>query len=121
MPLCVYAAGSMPSRSRSRSRLRLRLPRPLVWVLICVRLPKSIQSDSAFYLHPPLKLEIISRVLVLIAIQDEGSREMSEAAYKALEKFGAQDPLKENYRSSYALLGWSGPGVPNFITQVCNL
>ena len=60
------------------------------------------------------------RQLVLIAIQDEGSAKMNTTAYDALKKVGAQNPLKGNYRSSYALLGWSGPDTPNFITQVQN-
>ena len=56
--------------------------------------------------------------MVLIAIQDDGSKKMSTAGYDALEKVGAQDLLRGSYRSSYALLGWSGPGAPDFVTQV---
>jgi hypothetical protein len=55
---------------------------------------------------------------VLIAIQDDGSRDMTDPGYEALEMVGAQNPLRRIYRSSYALIGWSGPGAPNFITQV---
>ena len=40
---------------------------------------------------------ITPRQLVLIAIQDDGSRKMSAAGYDALEKVGAQDPLRGSY------------------------
>ena len=75
-----------------------------MWVLFII-LPKY--NHISFY-----------RLLVLIAIQDEGSARMNATAYDALKKVGAKDPLRGDPRSSYALLGWSGPGVPNFVTQV---
>ena len=58
------------------------------------------------------------RKLVLIAIQDESSHNMNDAAYNALIKLGAVNPLKKNYRSSYAQIGWSGPGQIHVIGQV---
>ena len=59
------------------------------------------------------------RKLVLIAIQDESSKNMNDAAYNTLINLGAVDPLKNNYRSSYAQLGWTGPGRMDVIAQVC--
>ena len=58
------------------------------------------------------------RKLVLIAIQDEGSRNMNNAAYNALITLGAINPLKKNIRSSYAQIGWTGPGQIDVIGQV---
>ena len=54
----------------------------------------------------------------MIAIQDESSANMNDAAYNALIKLGAVNPLKKNYRSSYAQIGWTGPGKINVIAQV---
>ena len=56
--------------------------------------------------------------LVLVAIQDEGSKKMSNSAYDALKRFGARNQIRFNYRSSYALLGWSGDGQLSAVTQV---
>ena len=54
----------------------------------------------------------------MVAIQDEGSNKMTDAAYDALKRLGAENPLKNNFRSSYALLGYSGPGELDAVTQV---
>ena len=43
---------------------------------------------------------------------------MNDSAYNALIKLGAVNPLKKNYRSSYAQIGWTGPGKINVIAQV---
>ena len=54
----------------------------------------------------------------MIAIQDEGSRLMTAAAYDLLQRLGADNPLRNKNRSSYALLGWSGPGTLDAVKQV---
>lgn len=56
--------------------------------------------------------------IVLVAIQDEGKKYMTGAAYNALRKIGAKDPFRADYRGSFALLGFTGPGKPAFIQQV---
>jgi excinuclease UvrABC ATPase subunit len=43
---------------------------------------------------------------------------MTGAAYNALRRIGAKSPLKAEYRGSFALLGFTGPGKPAFIQQV---
>ena len=53
-----------------------------------------------------------------MAIQDEGYSRMGSADYKALENVGAKSPLIKMYRSSYALIGWTGPGKINVVAQV---
>ena len=50
----------------------------------------------------------IYRKIVLVAIQDDGGS-ISDEAVASLEKLGAHSVLKE-YRSSYGLIGWTGPG-----------
>ncbi len=54
----------------------------------------------------------------MIAIKDEGSDKMTDEAYNLFKEFGAYSPLNKNYRGSYALLGWSGPGTLDAVTQV---
>ena len=63
-------------------------------------------------------MQIRCRKLVLVAIQDEGSHRMSNLGYNALRRFGAHNQIKKNFRSSYALLGWSGHGKLDAVTQV---
>ena len=65
-----------------------------------------------------VKFATYFRKLVLVAIQDEGSKKMTDAAYEALERFGATNQLRNKFRSSFALLGYSGPGQFDAITQV---
>ena len=55
---------------------------------------------------------------MLVAIQDEASFKMSDTAYDALKRFGAANQLRKKFRSSYALLGWSGYGQLSAVTQV---
>ena len=50
---------------------------------------------------------------MLIANQDA----FDYAIYTALTKFGAVNPIKD-FRSSFALLGYSGPGELDAVTQV---
>ena len=54
----------------------------------------------------------------MIAVQDASHGQMSDGAYEALELFGATNPLKYKLRNSYALLGYSGPGKLDAVTQV---
>ena len=56
--------------------------------------------------------------MILVAIQDEGRKYMTGAAYNALRRIGARSPLRAGYRGSFALLGYTGPGKPAFIRQV---
>ncbi|XP_078359332.1 uncharacterized protein LOC144643832 [Oculina patagonica] len=54
--------------------------------------------------------------IVLVAIQDEGSRHVS-AAIDALKRLGATDPILTDYRGSYALVGYADVTKPSWITQ----
>ena len=54
--------------------------------------------------------------IVLVAIQDEGSRYVS-AALDALKRLGATDPILPDFRGSYALAGYSGINKPSWVTQ----
>lgn len=57
-------------------------------------------------------------LIVLVAIQNEGQRRMTSAAYSALRRLGARNPLNAAYRGSFALIGYTGPGRPSFVRQV---
>ena len=46
---------------------------------------------------------------------------MTKAAYDALKKFGATNQLRNKFRNSYALLGYSGPGELDAVAQVIHL
>lgn len=53
--------------------------------------------------------------IVLVGIKDEGSRMMTEAAYRALESLGSQFAREVGYRDSWAMIGCKGAtigGVP---------
>ena len=54
--------------------------------------------------------------IVLVAIQDEGSR-FGPAAFDALRRLGATDLILNDYRGSYALAGYSGINKPSWVTQ----
>ena len=54
--------------------------------------------------------------LVLVAIQDEGSR-YAAAAYPALKRLGALDPFFTDFRHSYALVGYAGALTPSWVRQ----
>ncbi len=55
-------------------------------------------------------------------MQDDASSKMKASAdYAMFDKLGAQTViLKDYYRSSYALVGYTGPGRPSWVKQVCN-
>ena len=61
---------------------------------------------------------VFSKV-ILVAVQDEGSRYMNYATYNAFKKIGAKNP-RLRFRSSFALIGFSGQGRPRWVKQVCN-
>ena len=56
--------------------------------------------------------------IVLVAIQDEGSSKMYRNVYSALIGIGARRPLRKKFRSSFALIGFTGQGRPRFVKQV---
>ena len=56
------------------------------------------------------------RYIVLVAIQDEGSR-YGGPALDALRRKGAKDPILTDYRGSYALAGYAQPNKPSWVSQ----
>ena len=54
--------------------------------------------------------------IVLVAIQDEGSSQVSPAL-NALKRLGAKDPILTDYRGSFALIGYAQPSKPSWIAQ----
>lgn len=52
----------------------------------------------------------------MVAVQDEGSG-YGHAAFDALKRLGATDPILTGYRVSYALAGYSGINKPSWVTQ----
>jgi hypothetical protein len=58
---------------------------------------------------------------VLVAAQDDPSSKMTNADYSIFDKLGGQTViLKKRFRSSYALVGYTGPGRPPWTKQVCS-
>ena len=55
-----------------------------------------------------------------MAVQDEGSRTIGNALGE-LKKIGAQEPIINEHRSSFALIGYKGVETPKWITQVSNI
>ena len=56
---------------------------------------------------------------MLIATQDAFEVHMSNEAYTCLQNLGAVNPIRA-FRASFALLGYSGPGQLDAVTQVMN-
>ena len=54
--------------------------------------------------------------IVLVAVQDEGSKFMSPAV-DPLKRLGAVDPVMVDYRGSFALVGHPRTDRPPWITQ----
>ena len=54
--------------------------------------------------------------IVLVGVQDEGSRYASPAV-SALKRLGASDPVLGSLRSSFAFAGYAGTGQPAWMTQ----
>jgi hypothetical protein len=61
---------------------------------------------------------LFSSKIILVGIQDEGKNKMTGAAYNALRRIGARNPLNADFRGSFALVGYTGPGRPPFVKQV---
>lgn len=58
------------------------------------------------------------RRIVLVAIQDEGAKEMTSSAYRGLRRIGVRRPQR-SYRGSFAFIGYTGPGRRSFVRGVC--
>ena len=58
-----------------------------------------------------------SRRIVLVAIQDEGAKEMTSSAYRGLRRIGVRRAQK-SYRGSFAFIGYTGPGRRSFVGAV---
>ena len=43
---------------------------------------------------------------------------MTSAAYRGLTKVGAVKPMNQDFRGSFSLIGYTGPGKPSFVKQV---
>ncbi|KAJ7388372.1 hypothetical protein OS493_038047 [Desmophyllum pertusum] len=56
-------------------------------------------------------------VIVVVAVQDEASKFFADSAIDALKRLGAKDPIKPEYRGSFAFVGYSGVKQPTWITQ----
>ncbi|KAL9978633.1 hypothetical protein ACROYT_G016170 [Oculina patagonica] len=54
--------------------------------------------------------------IVLVAIQDAGSKYVSPAI-NALKRLGAMDPILKDFRVSFALVGYAHPSKPSWIVQ----
>ena len=54
--------------------------------------------------------------IVLVAIQDEGSSQVSPAL-NALKRLGAKVPILTDYQGSFALIGYAQPSKPSWIEQ----
>lgn len=57
------------------------------------------------------------RKIVLVTIQDEGSKYITDAE-DALKRLGAKDPILKDYRGSLALVGYAGDATPSWISLV---
>ena len=58
------------------------------------------------------------RQIVLVTTMDEPIQRMTAASYESLKKVGAKDPLMNEFRGSFALIGYTGQGRPSFVSQV---
>ena len=57
--------------------------------------------------------------IILVAISDEGSRNMTTEAYDALSQIAATDIGSVDFRGSLALIGFSEQTKPSFVKHVC--
>ena len=53
-----------------------------------------------------------------MAINDEGSRNMTLEGYNALSQVAAEHITSVEYRESFALIGFTGEEKPYFVKQV---
>ena len=72
----------------------------------------SLNSEYKYF-------EFVYRKLVLIATQDAFETHMNNEAYTCLQNLGAVKPIRA-FRASFALLGYSGPGQLDAVSQVRN-
>ncbi|KAJ7323452.1 hypothetical protein OS493_031652 [Desmophyllum pertusum] len=56
-------------------------------------------------------------VIVVVAAQDEAARLLADSAIDALKRLGAIDPIKPEYRGSYAFVGYARVKKPSWIAQ----
>ena len=77
-------------------------------VLILLRNNLTCQTDFLFF-----------RNIVLVAVKDDGHL-LSKEAIASLQKYGGHNITHDEYRSSYALIGWTGPGSFEAVTQASN-
>ena len=54
----------------------------------------------------------------MVSIKDEASDKMKNSDYECLREIGARNPIMSEYRGSFTLVGYTGPGRPSFIRQV---
>ena len=57
--------------------------------------------------------------IVLVAIQDSADT-YGSVAISALKRLGAREPIILEFRSSFALAGFAGSGLPSWVSQVQN-
>ena len=63
-------------------------------------------------------LHLFYRKIVLVAVEDNGNN-LTKEAIASLERIGGHDILTD-WRYSYALIGWTGPGRLGTSVQVWN-
>ena len=57
--------------------------------------------------------------IVLVAIQDSANT-YGSVAISALKRLGAREPIILEFRSSFALAGFAGSGLPSWVSQAQN-
>ena len=57
--------------------------------------------------------------IVLVAIQDSADT-YGSVAFSALRRLGAREPIILELRSSFALAGFAGSGLPSWVSQAQN-
>ena len=65
-----------------------------------------------------LALCFVSKI-VLVAIQDSADK-YGSVAIGALKRLGAREPIILEFRSSFALAGFAGSGLPSWVSQAQN-
>jgi len=77
----------------------------------------KVEGSKAFDTHGSYSagsfmLSYVNRLqfgkIVIAAIHDEGANEMSSWGYDALRRIGGKPPFQDNYRGSFALIGYKG-------------
>ena len=65
-----------------------------------------------------MQSSVLCSKIVLVAIQDEGSRKAEPEVYEALKMIHGTEPFQTTYRGSFAMIGYKGPKRPSWIVQV---